>query len=1062
MLKEINMFKNIFLFELKQQSKRRINYVFFILFVLQGVFYIKHTSDFFSADTSFHNAPAIVYAVLAGTGYLTFILVAFFASKALGKDLDDKTASLFYTTAVSESAFFWSRYLSSFFILLALSTGYLIGILIYPYTGISPQEKLMIFDLANFFKAIFYIFLPNIFVYFSVSFSLATIMKKNMGAYIGTLLFFVLLIFGDSSKDYGEVYTMVDASGFANLHLKLENLTALQKNSFALPLEGSFFINRLIWFSIATILLLVAYRGFSFLKFSEKKIKFKNDEPANTIIPTLDLPIIKIDLSLKSNISSMLRMALFEFKNSIRPIGFKIFMGFIFTLFIVYVTIYHQTYYSETQTLPITSEILKVTKPLAFFIYLFLIVSTTELLYKDRTADFWLISDVTPITNWSVILSKVLAMFLLSLLLSLSFIVMGIVVQTFKGFYDYQIDVYIGELIGRWLPKYFQYVLLTVFIASITAKKHITYIITCMLLMFTAVAQEMGMIEQFKYLFTFAPGGDFYTDMNGYGIFKQANSYFVIYWSSFALFLFFLSFIVWQRGIPLSLLQRVKNSKKRFSYTILLGLLLSGTIFIIYANKINQTTVIDNEFLSKEQQREENALYEKKYSKYSNSKQVKVTNIKATIDLFPNERYLLLNAEMTLKNKNNKKIDTLHIEWIDFYTIKKLAVKKHNLKKIQDDKKLKHAIYLITPAIEKNQQVELVVEANIQHKGFTNNDPQQHLTFNGSYFKNDIFPKFIGFDTDRIVPKNQYRSLLDLTKLQNRLSKFSDNVYASSLADSISYDFTISTAKEQRIIAPGVLKKVWVSSERNYYNYQSFSGTWYDFTILSAKFYSKKIEITKTSDRKPQKIEIYAHPNHLYNLDIIENAVKKALQNLHPLFGNYPYPTIIIAERPRYDNKLETVDNIIYLPENYAWIAKTSNNANDEFINYLFTKMIAKQYVQRLYLTQSQGFPVVVKSIPEYLALHFVQKDFGNTILEQHLKNLDDDYQKGISSASNQEIYWKQSDDYADYISESKGGLELYKLSKKQGAPVFLDKLRTFYSVNKDKKISAKDFTFLE
>lgn len=1056
------MFKNIFLFELKQEFKKRINYVFFILFILQGVFYIKHSSDFFSADTTFHNAPAIIYTVLAGTGYLTFILVALFASRALGKDLDNKTGALFYTTAVSESTFFWSRYLSSFFILLILSTGYLIGILIYPYTYISPPEKLMNFDLANFLKAIFYIFLPNIFVYFSVSFSLATILKKHTGAWIATLLFFVLMIFGDTSKDYGEVYTIADASGFANLHLKLENLTALQKNNFTLPLEGSFFINRLIWFCIASILLLVAYKLFSFLKFSKKRFKFKNNTAISTVNPTLNLPTIKIDLSLKSNVSTMLHMALFEFKNSIRPIGFKFFIGFIFMMFVMYVTIYHQTYYSETETLPITSEILKVTKPLAFFIFLFLIVSTTELLFKDRTAKFWLISDVTPITNWSVILSKVLAIFLLSLLLSLSFIVMGIAVQTFKGFYDYQIDLYIEEMIGRWLPKYFQYVLLTVFVASITAKKYITYIITCMLLMFTAVAHETEMIEQFRYLFTFAPGGDFYTDMDGYGIFKQANNYFVIYWSSLALFLFFISFIVWQRGISLSLLERLKNSKNKFSYTILLGLLLSGTIFIIYGNKIYQTTVIDNEFLSKEQQREENALYEKKYSKYSNSKQVKVTNIKATIDLFPNERYLLLNAEMTLKNKNNKKIDTLHIEWIDFYTIKKLAVKNHNLEKIQEDKKLKHAIYLITPAIEKNQQVELVVEANIQHKGFTNNDPQQHLIFNGSYFKNDIFPKFIGFDDNRIIDQNQYRSLFDLAKLQNRLPKVSDNVYASSLADSIKYDFTISTAKEQRIIAPGVLQKEWVSNARNYYNYQSFSGAWDDFAILSAKFYSKKIEITKTSHSKPSKIEIYAHPNHLYNLDLIENAVKKALKNLYPIFGNYPYPTIIIAERPRYDNKLETADNIIYLPENYAWIAKTSNNANDEFISYLFTKMIAKQYVQRLYLTQSQGFPVVIKSIPEYLALHFVQKDFGNTILEQHLKNLDDDYQKGISSASNQEIYWKQSDDYADYISESKGGLELYKLSKKQGATVFLDKLRTFYSVNKDKKISAKDFTFLE
>lgn len=133
------MFSTVFGFELRQQFKKPFTWVFLALMFVQGLYYMRHSGEYFSADETFANAPAIMYTVLAGMGYISFIITALLGGHSLNKDLENRTTALLYTTAAGESGFFWGRYFGSMLVLLLLNVGYLIGIITYSFL---PVENL--------------------------------------------------------------------------------------------------------------------------------------------------------------------------------------------------------------------------------------------------------------------------------------------------------------------------------------------------------------------------------------------------------------------------------------------------------------------------------------------------------------------------------------------------------------------------------------------------------------------------------------------------------------------------------------------------------------------------------------------------------------------------------------------------------------------------------------------------------------------------------------------------------------------------------------------------------
>lgn len=1053
--------KAVFLFELSRQLRKPFTYIMWLLLFVQAIYYVFHAGEFFVTDGAPYNSPVMLYTLLAGVGYVSFVVYAILGAQVLNKDLEYKTAALLYTSSVSESGYFWGNFLAVFSTLLIIMSGHLLGTFGFQYMGLVPPDRLMELPFSVIWEGIFVMFLPNVFFMFILSFSLATITKKNVGAYMAMVIAMMLMIFGDTNAHQVPFLTLFDLAGFSELHRQIDLMNTEAKINYRFSYDDMLFWNRLFWLGVSSLLLFISRKKFTFKKYiytGKRKSKFTKDDTIQTATPTMQQPSV----AQQFRWTDMWGMARMHFFNEVRSVRFYIFSGMIMLLYILYVLIYQQQYYSASPTLPTTVYILNTISPLIVFVYLYFLVITTELLFKDRTQQFWQISDALPVSTTRYIAAKVLAMAGVALLTASLFIMIGLIIQTAKGYYNYELVVYFRNLLGYRFPLMCLFVLLPVLFAAITNNRYLTHVLNLVFIFSTFIFHELEIFEQQKFLYSFTPLGSSTTAMNGTGIFSNATTWFVLYWISLTIAAILLVFPLLQRGTLLSAKQNLFRYSKKWNGRLVFGFAACLLIFVCSAWVVYDNINVRNAYQSKDAENRDAAAYEKKYKQFEYSLQPKLVGYQAALDLYPDTRKATCKAELLLVNKTESAIDSLHVEWMDFAEVKSLQSNSHSLKAIQENAEFRHTIYSISPALLPGDSITIQYEALLQYSGFTNHDPQPALAYNGSFLHKEIFP-FFGYNRERELKENRHRVELGLEKLNNRLPAIDDrkatgNSYASPDADRISGTMTVSTNKDQVIVTSGTLLSEKEENDRRYYSYQIENGL-YDFYVLSARYAVHKQPLPVKG--RSITVEIYYHPADSRNIDFITAVTEKTLQFLQDQLGSYPFDVIRIAEKPAYDEDLIAFGNVLVLPDNHVWNADARKVEDMDYAGFAITKLMATQYWQQGNYSAVQGYPLFTNSLPDYYALRFLQTQTDSTAFAKHLEKRKQNYFKSRALEANAEPALIAADDEADYVFNEKGGYAFYQLAQKWNQSSLDTVLHSWYqeSLTAPQKLNAIDFS---
>ena len=162
-----------------------------------------------------------------------------------------------------------------------------------------------------------------------------------------------------------------------------------------------------------------------------------------------------------------------------------------------------------------------------FFVYGILIFFSGELIWKERSLRFASIEDTFPVPNWLLYGSKFLALGLIAVLLVAIVLAVGIVVQTLKGYYIYEFDLYFKELFLITLPHYLLFAVSCFFVHVMVNNKFLASFVT---LVFWTVLFNLDKIGVDHALIRYNGLPTYiYSDMNGYGPFTKG-----VLWFSFA------------------------------------------------------------------------------------------------------------------------------------------------------------------------------------------------------------------------------------------------------------------------------------------------------------------------------------------------------------------------------------------------------------------------------------------------------------------------------------------------------------------------------------------------
>lgn len=1039
------MFSAIFSFELRRLMRSGATYIYFGVLLLVTFFIALMAGGVwpevkfnFGGERIHANAPMIIDTFFSTiNNYIGLIIMVAIIGNAVLKDFKYNTHSLIFTTPISKFDYLAGRFSATLLVALLVLTGPAFGLMLgYAMPWVQP-DRLGVFQLMPYVSAYWQSIVPNTIIYGTIFFAVSLISRDIFVIWLSLIVFFVANGVASSlfrELDLQTVGALADPMGNFAKRTITKYWSTWDKNHRTISLQGYFLLNRLIWLAVAAI---VWFIGYSFFSFSAtlRRLSFKKvtapSAPKVDFVPIAfhrdAIPSVSQQYTTKAMLGNLWGLAVNECITLWRNAYFRIILLFgMLLLFLVSKQI-GQIY--ETQTLPVTYEVVEYFfGTFQIFIVILTILFGGELVWRAREFRMSNILDALPVPNWVFYISKLAGLWFMQILLVAIVMVCGIAVQLTKGYMNLELGLYVQYLFIYKLPDMLLLAVLSIFVQTLSPNKFLGYFIVA-IFYFWNTTFAILVLKHNLLIFGSDPGV-IYSAMNKFGHATFPFIVFKFYWGAFCLVLALLSSLLWARGSDRPLRLRWAEAWTKQNRTaqamVMCGLLLfAGIGAYIYYN-----TNVLNSYQTNFELENEQAVYEKKYSKYKNINQPKITDIKLNVDLHPYERGMNAKAQYMLQNKSDKPIDSVHLVLQREVTLKNVQFQK-GATLVYNDSSVVYHIYRLAEPLLPGDSVLLSFDIQLESKGFAHSFTGLSTPiYNGTFINNRSFMPSIGYNKDYEIADNNDRKKHGLA-YRPTANKITDstawqrNLFTND-ADFVGLDVTVSTVPAQIAVAPGYLQREWQQNGRRYFHYKMDSKILNFYSILSAEY-------TVRRDKwKDVNIEIFYTKGHEYNLDRMIHGIKKSLDYYTTAFSPYQHKQVRILEFPRYSQFAQSFPNTIPFSEGIGFIANVDTaKADIDYPFYVTAHEVAHQwFAHQVVGADVEGSNILSESLAQYGSIRVMEKEYGEDRVRKFLRMEMDKYLSARSSESEKEKPWALADDGQSYILYQKGGILTNTLCK--------------------------------
>jgi ABC-type transport system involved in multi-copper enzyme maturation permease subunit len=1007
------MFKKLIQFEVFYQLKQRAFPIFVVLFLVLGVFVGRQ--GFAPKGVSFN----AVYQVYFYTNIITLgsvFITMFFAISAMLRDKQHDMESLIYSSSITKAQYFWSRFSGTFiFSVLAFSPfllGYFLGV---NFSDLDP-ERINDFQILTYLQPLLYMVIPNIFICSTVIFSVSTLTKNSTATYVSAvfiyMLYFVSSIFLNSplmaqavpaSPESMAIAAIADPFGIAAFFEQTQYWTPFQKNTQLLSLSGLFLKNRIVWILVSLGFLLATYKIFSFRKITKKvkketKIKNENKE-------LLTYKPIKGLHNFKAQRLAFFALLKIELKSVFKSLPFIAVL--IMWLFIVFSELYSTVISGGeygVSVYPFTNQLIDLfVDPLIIFSLILIIFYSSEIVWKERSLNFNLILDATPVKNWVFFLSKFSALLLLPLILIASGILISMLLQVSLNYTSFEFGVY-ASLFYYYGIQLVVFCMIAFFVNSLVKNKYMGMGIFGLIVLLSLNSGFIGLEHPLTSLGFLPRAG--YNNMNEYNGNSSLFDHLALYWVAFGLLLVILSFKLWNRGVVASFTMKLKQLKYGWSKLQKLAFTFVILMFVGAGSLVIYNTNIVNDYETGSDRLEFRENYERQFKQYENLERPITTALKTEVAIYPAKRSYSVKANYMLKNKSDKPMKQIFIT--ERIALTNVAIENATII-LQDST---YGIYLFEfkNALQPNDSVKFTYKLSKTLKGY---DEDNTIVKNGSYITHRNFEPVLGYGFGLEIRNSAERQKRGLSKRVVAQELAAHIVSVDVKNEKIRFETIVSTSKNQTALSSGRLLKEWSKNDRNYYHYKSTNK------ILPAVGYFSANYETQKAVHNGISIEQYYDANHDFNIDQIENSIKATLDYCQENFGIYNFDYVRIAEVPSHwsfggfahPGVISMVEDRLYL----------SNVSNSETFNLVAKRTIHEVAHQWWGHTLSAkpvaGGSLFVEGFAKYTEAVVLEKLYGKKALYALSDNARRRYFSGRSFSGSTEppVYLVTGQSYIAY-----------------------------------------------
>lgn len=1043
------MFPTIFSFEVKRWLNSTSFYIYVALFFGLAFFMAAASMGVFdsvtvtTASIAKANSPYALINLINGLSVFTYFLLPTIIGAAVYRDFKYNTHTILFSYPFTKISYLAGKFLSSLCIVIVITLFIGLGTYLASWLPWANPDMLTTYSFAAFVHIYGVYVIPNLILYGAIVFALVTFSRN---VYVGFIAIVILLVIQGliqnltQEMDNRYLSALLEPFGSEAFDYYTRYWTVAEQNENTLPLEEVIIYNRLIWLGVASLVLGVFYYFFSFTQtgfsFRSKKSERLTKQNFGGITRVI-IPNAVHDYSFIENLKTAFSIARKDFLYIVRNWSFIsiLVVGLVFIL----VTASVSGQILGTKTYPVTWQMLMFSGGMfSLFINLLTFLFAGLLVHRGTVSRMGLLIDSTPIPNWTLILSKLIALIKMQAVLLFVVLVSGVLIQVYYGYYNFELGHYLFELYGINLIHYVLWALLAILIQTLVKNYLLGFFITLAISIAIPFLSSIG-VEQTIFKFNQAPN-TFYSDMNGYGHSLPRYYLYKFYWALLGIVFMCVAFLFWRRGITLTIKERMATARRRLTRpvagTIIVALFVFTAIggYIYYENKVLNRTASAKE--SEEQQ----ADWEKKYKKFSRLAQPRIVDVNVNMDLIPETRDFKATGYFILKNKTARSVDSLFILSTEYET--EISFDRET-KKVFKDSIYNLVIYKLDKSLEPGDSMKMIVE--VSNKSNTILYNHSGMVENGTFLNSaSLFPSF-GYSDGYELLNDDIRKKYGLGP-KERMAAADDtvargNTYIARDADWVKFETVVSTAPDQIAIAPGYLVREWEENGRKYFHYKMDRPMLYFFAYNSGRYEVKKEKWNNIN------IEVYYNKGHEYNLDRMVKSVEQSLAYYEENFSPYQHKQARIIEFPRsYGTFAQSFANTIPFSEAIGFIADV-DETDEEAVDYPFSvtshEVAHQWWAHQVIGGDVQGATLLSESLSEYSSLKVLEQRYGKGQMRKFLKDALDKYLQGRTFEGKKEkpLMYNENQQYIHY---NKGSLVLYTLSDYIGEKTFNNALKDF------------------
>ena len=1007
------------------------------------------------------NSPSQIFQTTIWYTIFGILAASAFVAETFVRDSNYRMESLILTTPIKKWDYLGTRFISAFAITLLAFSAYLLGMFLGTLLPDLNPFALGAFRPEAYMASYLLFTIPNLFIVSAIAFVVASRTRSMVITYASAIVLVMLylaslMMVGTEVINFDgySLWAILDPFGFHAYEETTFTWTVEQHNTLMPALTSTLILNRLFWIGLSVIAIAWSYSSYR-MKLADVGAGKESPPPplikggvrrGGNVGAIPESPLPQTTPRHHNPIKQWLYRSWFETQTVLKGKAFILLT--IFGLASLIMTAlgtrtYHYSYPS-TDLLVHAANIY-----LEYILFAIIIVYAAELIWRDRNLRLQDVIDATPVSNGVLIFSKLTALFVVITINLL--IAMGVMVayQAAKGYYDFEFPLYFKMLFVEHAPYFYLTAVLAIFTQVITRQKYAGMAIAIALSLSKIPLDALGWYHN---LYRINQTNDIeYSLMNGYGRLLEGHLWYVLYWSIFAAILMMLAYIFWLRGTDTG----VKYWRRSWQLAsgkvkgILAFLVLS---FVAVGTWIFYNTNILNVYQPPGKQ-ETAAEIERRFKQYQSLPMPVVTDTRVDVELYPNQGYFTANDEYKLKNDTNSPIKEIHL--LSFVNLQLDEVNYPGATLREAHPEWGYYIYdLATPLMPGSSQTMKFVTSIDKSQGFRNQvDSDDIYTIypndvvgNGTNLYSPFILPFVGYTKMVEQKKSWLRYKLGLPPLEERVLPHDDpqGLTQGFLLTHLGWgntEITIGTSKEQIPVSTGKLTRRWSENNRNYAQYKSTAPDKGKFTIFSADY----AVYTNNDYRVP--IEVYYHPKHDYNVELIAETAGEALEFYEQNFGEYPFEQIRIVETSYYDEQLFYEAGTIGIPEFLVWKNQAVGQGKENVIDWVSYLLAQSWWEDKIMAADVAGAMTIREALSSYSSMLY-QRSRRTPDEQRFAKKQQMQYFfRGLGKIDFKEP--ALTDVYNEFpIARDKGGMVLEQIEDIIGQEALISAIREFLAEN--------------